>query len=96
MKHISEVLKNNLSNFKKISESLDQKTIILKSLKKNMGALGHHITAAYLEKNNTLIIESINPEASSRIRFEELRIKKICAQLGFVPKKIKCLVKQGY
>ena len=69
MKHISEVLRNNLSNFKKISESLDQKTIILKSLKKNMGELGHHITAAYLEKNNTLIIESINPEASSRIRF---------------------------
>ena len=72
MKQISEVLKNNLSNFKKISESLDQKTIILKSLKKNMGELGHHITAAYLEKNNTINIESINPAASSRIRIEEL------------------------
>ena len=96
MKHISEILQNDLGNLSKISESLDQKTTILKSLKKNMGELGQHITAAYLEKNNTLIIESINPEASSRIRFEELRIKKICTQLGFVPKKIKCLVKQGY
>ena len=32
MKHISEVLKNNLSNFKNISEALDKKTIILKNL----------------------------------------------------------------
>ena len=96
MKHISEVLKNNLSNFKKISESLEQKTIILKSLKNNMGELGQHITAAYLEKNNILIIESISPEASSKVRFEEIRITKLCKQLGFVPKKIKCLVKKGY
>ena len=96
MKHISEVLKNDLSNFSKISESLDQKTIILKSLKKNLGALGQYITAAYLEKNNILIIESINPEVSSKIRFEEIRIRKLCKQLGFVPKKIKCLVKKGY
>ena len=96
MKHISDVLKNDLNNFSKISESLDQKTIILKSLKKNMGALGQHITNAYLEKNNVLIIESINPEVSSKIRFEEIRIKKLCEQIGFVPKKIKCLVKKAY
>ena len=96
MKHISEVLKNDLSNFSKISESLDQKTIILKSLKKNLGALGQYITAAYLEKNNILIIESINPEVSSKIRFEEIQIRKLCKQLGLAPKKIKCLVKKGY
>jgi len=96
MKHISEVLKNDLSNFSKISESLDQKTSILKSLKKNLGALGQHITAAYLEKNNILIIESINPEVSSKIRFEEIQIRKLCKQLGFTPKKIRCLVKKGY
>ena len=51
---------------------------------------------SYLEKNNVLIIESINPEVSSKIRFEEIRIKKLCEQIGFVPKKIKCLVKKGY
>ena len=50
----------------------------------------------FLEKNNVLIIESINPEASSKIRFEEIRIKKLCEQIGFVPKKIKCLVKKAY
>ncbi|MDG2297480.1 MAG: hypothetical protein P8L75_04750 [Gammaproteobacteria bacterium] len=96
MKHISKILQNDLGNLNKISESLDQKTTILKSLKKNMGALGQYITDAYLEKNNVLIIESINPEVSSKIRFEEIRIKKLCEQIGFVPKKIKCLVKKGY
>ena len=37
MKHISEILQNNLGNLSKISESLEQKTTILKSLKKSNG-----------------------------------------------------------
>ena len=94
MKHISDIIKKGLSNLGEISESADEKTALLKYLKKNIDPFGSSIKTAYLNQNNILIIGSENAETLSRIRFEEIQIRKLCKDLEINPKKIKFIVKK--
>ena len=92
MKHISDIIKNGLSDLGKMTESVEEKTALLKYLQKNIPNFGSSIKSAYLNKNNVLIIGSVNAEISSRIRFDEIQIRKLCKDLEINPKKIKFIV----
>ncbi len=92
MKHISDIIKNGLSDLGKMTESVEGKTALLKYLQKNIPNFGSSIKSAYINKNNVLIIGSVNAEISSRIRFEEIQIRKLCKDLEINPKKIKFIV----
>ena len=92
MKHISDIIKNGLSDLGRMTESVEEKTALLKYLQKNIPNFGSSIKSAYINKNNVLIIGSINAEISSRIRFEEIQIRKLCKDLEINPKKIKFIV----
>ena len=92
MKHISDIIKNGLSDLGRMTESVEEKTALLKYLQKNIANFGSSIKSAYINKNNVLIIGSVNAEISSRIRFEEIQIRKLCKDLEINPKKIKFIV----
>ena len=92
MKHISDIIKSGLSDLGKMTESVEEKTALLKYLQKNIANFGSSIKSAYINKNNVLIIGSVNAEISSRIRFEEIQIRKLCKDLEINPKKIKFIV----
>tara|TARA_B100001123_G_C14365944_1_gene652876 strand:- start:182 stop:466 length:285 start_codon:yes stop_codon:yes gene_type:complete len=92
MKHISDIIKSGLSDLGKMTESVEEKTALLKYLQKNIPNFGSSIKSAYINKNNVLIIGSVNAEISSRIRFEEIQIRKLCKDLEINPKKIKFIV----
>ena len=92
MKHISDIIKNGLSDLGRMTESVEEKTALLKYLQKNIPNFGSSIKSAYINKNNILIIGSVNAEISSRIRFEEIQIRKLCKDLEINPKKIKFIV----
>ncbi len=92
MKHISDIIKSGLSDLGRMTESVEEKTALLKYLQKNIPNFGSSIKSAYINKNNVLIIGSINAEISSRIRFEEIQIRKLCKDLEINPKKIKFIV----
>ncbi len=92
MKHISDIIKNGLSDLGRMTESVEEKTALLKYLQKNIPNFGSSIKSAYINKNNVLIIGSVNAEISSRIRFEEIQIRKLCKDLEINPKKIKFIV----
>ena len=92
MKHISDIIKNGLSNLGKMTQTVEEKSALLKHLQKNIPNFGSSIKSAYLNKNNVLIIGSKNAEISSRIRFEEIQIRKICKDIEINPKKIKFIV----
>ena len=92
MKHISDIIKSGLSDLGRMTESVEEKTALLKYLQKNIPNFGSSIKSAYINKNNVLIIGSINAEISSRIRFEEIQIRKLCKGLEINPKKIKFIV----
>ena len=92
MKHISDIIKNGLSDLGRMTESVEEKTALLKYLQKNIPNFGSSIKSAYINKNNVLIIGSVNAEISSRIRFEEIKIRILCKDLKINPKKIKFIV----
>jgi len=92
MKHISDIIKNGLSNLGKLTQSVEEKTALLKHLQKNIPNFGSSIKSAYINKNNVLFIGSENAEISSRIRFEEIQIRKLCQDIDINPKKIKFIV----
>ena len=92
MKHISDIIKNRLSDLGKMTQSVEEKTALLKHLQKNLLNFGSSIKSAYINKNNILIIGSENAEISSRIRFEEVQIKRLCKDIEINPKKIKFIV----
>ena len=92
MKHISDIIKNGLSNLGKMTQSVEEKTALLKHLQKNMPGSGSSIKTAYINKSNVLIIGSENAEISSIIRFEEILIRKLCKDIEISPKKIKFIV----
>ena len=92
MKHISDIIKNGLSNLGKMTQSVEEKTALLKHLQKNLPNFGLSIKSAYINKNNVLIIGSENAEISSRIRFEEVQIKRLCKDIEINPKKIRFIV----
>jgi len=92
MKHISDIIKNGLSDLGRMTESVEEKTALLKYLQKNIPNFGSSIKSAYIKKNNVLIIGSVNAEISSRIRFEEIQIRQLCKDLEINPKKIKFIV----
>ena len=92
MKHISDIIKSGLSDLGKMTESVEEKTALLKYLQKNIPNFGSSIKSAYINKNNVLIIGSVNAEISSGIRFEEIQIRKLCKDLEINPKKIKFIV----
>ena len=92
MKHISDIIKNGLSDLGRMTESVEEKTALLKYLQKNIPNFGSSIKSAYINKNNVLIIGSVNAEISSRIRFDEIQIRKLCKDLEINPKKIKFIV----
>ena len=92
MKHISDIIKNGLSDLGRMTESVEEKTALLKYLQKNIPNFGSSIKSAYINKNNVLVIGSVNAEISSRIRFEEIQIRKLCKDLEINPKKIKFIV----
>ncbi len=92
MKHISDIIKNGLSDLGKITESIEDKTALLKHLQKNIDHFGPSIKNAYINKNKVLIIASANAEISSRIRFEEMQIRKLCNEINIKPKKIRFIV----
>lgn len=92
MKHISDIIKSGLSDLGRMTESVEEKTALLKYLQKNIPNFGSSIKSAYINKNNVLIIGSVNAEISSRIRFEEIQIRKLCKDLEINPKKIKFIV----
>lgn len=92
MKHISDIIKNGLSDLGRMTESVEEKTALLKYLQKNIPNFGSSIKSAYINKNNVLVIGSVNAEISSRIRFEEIQIRKLCKALEINPKKIKFIV----
>ena len=81
MKHISNIIKNGLNDLGKITQSVEEKTALLKHLQKNLPNFGSSIKSAYINKNNVLIIGSVNAEISSRIRFEEMQIRKLCMDI---------------
>ena len=92
MKHISNIIKNGLNDLGKMTQSVEEKTALLKHLQKNFPNFGSSIKSAYINKNSVLIIASANAEISSRIRFEEIQIRKLCKDVGTNPKKIKFIV----
>tara|TARA_B100001750_G_scaffold44480_1_gene32742 strand:- start:2041 stop:2325 length:285 start_codon:yes stop_codon:yes gene_type:complete len=92
MKHISDIIKNGLNDLGKITKSADSKTALLKHLQKNVEPFGSSIKTAYIDKNNVLFIGAMNAETLSRIRFEEIQIRKLCKNLEISPKKIKFVV----
>ena len=92
MKHISDIIKNRLSDLGKMTQSVEEKTALLKHIQKNLLNFGSSIKSAYINKNNVLIIGSENAEISSRIRFEEVQIKRLCKDIEINPKKIKFIV----
>ena len=94
MKHISDIIKNGLSDLGEITQSVKEKTALLKHLQKNLPNYGPSIKSAYINKNNVLIIGSANAEISSRIRFEEIQIRKLCKDIEINPKKIKFFVER--
>ena len=92
MKHISDIIKGGLSDLGKITQSVEEKTALLKHLQKNLPNFGSSIKSAYINNSNVLIIGSENAEISSRIRFEEVQIKRLCKDIEINPKKIKFIV----
>ena len=92
MKHISDIIKNGLSDLGKMTQSVEEKTALLKHLQKNLLNFRSSIKSAYINKNNVLIIGSENAEISSRIRVEEIQIRKLCKDFEINPKKIKFIV----
>ena len=92
MKHISDIIKNGLSDLGEMTQSVEEKTAILKHLQKNLPNFGLSIKSAYINKNNVLIIGSENAETSLRIRFEEIQIRKLCNDIEINPKKIRFIV----
>ena len=94
MKHIWNIIKNGLNDLGKMTQSVEEKTALLKHLQKNLPDFGSSIKSAYINKNSVLIIGSANAEISSRIRFEEIQIRKLCKDVGINPKKIKFIVER--
>ena len=92
MKHISNIIKNRLSDLGKMTQSVEEKTALLKHLQKYLLNFRSSIKSAYINKINVLIIVSENAEISSRIRFEEVQIKRLCKDIEINPKKIKFIV----
>ena len=94
MKHISEVIEEDLGLNKENSSLLDEKTKIYKHL---MHALKHKpfvIKNAYL-KENALYIECNSAEETEVLRYEERDIKRILSKIDVFPDKINFRTKVG-
>ena len=60
MKHISDIIKNGLSNLGKMTQSVEEKTALLKHLQKNLPNFGSSIKSSNINNTNHKIIPTQN------------------------------------
>lgn len=88
MKHISEIIIEDLGLNKENSSLLDEKTKIKKYLRNCLKDKPYKIENAYI-KNKILLIESKSAEETEALRYEEKLILKLLSKINIVPDKIK-------
>tara|TARA_Y100000996_G_scaffold248068_1_gene195074 strand:- start:949 stop:1236 length:288 start_codon:yes stop_codon:yes gene_type:complete len=94
MKHISEIIREDLGLNRKNSSLLHKKTKIYKHLIESLKDKPCIIENAYL-KEETLYIECNSAEETDALRYEQRNIKKILSKINVFPDKIKFRTKVG-